>query len=658
MGPKRIKGVTQGRGVKIKPAEKNPPAKRAAATCKPFTGKVFYLDLTAKLLTERLEKDIKDLGGAVESFLSKEISYLITNKKEAKCAKTLKLMCSSPRPDSSQSTGNGLAHPNGKTVRHEGLSRKKAEKGLSSRGKSLVNKAIQEQEILPKNSILYNAWNWGVKILHVEEAKMYIEQKKRDLQQGKKDQSSDKAASKRPTARRKAKPQPLMIPYIKVEDSSCQYRPLYLVLPFFRSFKQYIPEQCDRVRINKKLKAGLMATKAIQSMNPTFNLLYGRDPPQAPQPANAPPVKGLKKRGYCECCLKKYEDLETHLLSQPHKTYAEGNNYQEVDNIISQFDFDFVDWSKYRHSIQSLNISSLPVENRLEQDEHPPEKIVSQQNNSSQKLQNAPLEGTSAPLLTGVLYETVHYPDLPHSTSHPPLSPLSLTKITLAKQSCALDSISTKPLTHAANPPPSTFSPDIGDYTEKQATVYTESNPQGLNASNIFGSIKNDISERTKVLHSPVVFETLNSSFAAIKSLTQTVNELQPKEMSEQNGNSEKTHSCEQPDAASAHDFPSSASGTLHRKVKTVPRKTRNLYTCSTVETYKVSVAQDNDSMSSPKDCLMDLFQSSKNNSEFLGFPACNPCSMEEDYQEPSQGNMLWSLFTDTHSSASSFAGF
>ena len=59
------------------------------AKYKPLWGKVFYIDLPSVTVSEKLQKDIKDLGGRVEEFLSKDINYLISNKKEAKFAQTL-----------------------------------------------------------------------------------------------------------------------------------------------------------------------------------------------------------------------------------------------------------------------------------------------------------------------------------------------------------------------------------------------------------------------------------------------------------------------------------------------------------------------------------------------------------------------------------------
>uniref|UniRef100_A0A8D2ITB4 BRCT domain-containing protein n=1 Tax=Varanus komodoensis TaxID=61221 RepID=A0A8D2ITB4_VARKO len=135
---------------------------------KPLTGKVFYLDIPSNILSEKIAKDLKELGGRVEGFLSKDISYLISNKKEAKFAQSLVQASPVPSPESVYNGGNSSPHPSSRRDRHDGSSFKMVDTVRMSRGKSLVEKAIKEQELIPSGSILSNALSWGVKILHVD----------------------------------------------------------------------------------------------------------------------------------------------------------------------------------------------------------------------------------------------------------------------------------------------------------------------------------------------------------------------------------------------------------------------------------------------------------------------------------------------------------
>ncbi|XP_045684352.1 protein DBF4 homolog A isoform X3 [Phyllostomus hastatus] len=176
------KGHFQG-GIQLK-NEKNRPSLKSLKTdnkpekakYKPLWGKVFYIDLPSVTISEKLQKDIKDLGGRVEEFLSKDISYLISNKKEAKFAQTFGRISPVPSPESAYTAETTSPHPS-----HDGSSFKSPESVCLSRGKLLVEKAIKDHDFIPSNSILSNALSWGVKILHIDDIRYYIEQKKKEL---------------------------------------------------------------------------------------------------------------------------------------------------------------------------------------------------------------------------------------------------------------------------------------------------------------------------------------------------------------------------------------------------------------------------------------------------------------------------------------------
>lgn len=63
----------------------------------------------------------------MESFLSKDINYLVTNKKEAKFAPTLGQISPVPSPESAPNGGNGSPHPSSRKDRHDGSSFKIAD---------------------------------------------------------------------------------------------------------------------------------------------------------------------------------------------------------------------------------------------------------------------------------------------------------------------------------------------------------------------------------------------------------------------------------------------------------------------------------------------------------------------------------------------------
>lgn len=58
----------------------------------------------------------------MDSFLSKDINYLVTNKKEAKFAPALGQTSPVPSPESAPNGGNGSPHPSNRKDRHDGSS--------------------------------------------------------------------------------------------------------------------------------------------------------------------------------------------------------------------------------------------------------------------------------------------------------------------------------------------------------------------------------------------------------------------------------------------------------------------------------------------------------------------------------------------------------
>ncbi|KAG8443199.1 hypothetical protein GDO86_011853 [Hymenochirus boettgeri] len=635
---------------------KNPSGKVQQNITKPFAGKVFYLDLTSKLISEKLEKDIKDLGGAVEGFLSKEISYLITNKKEAKCVKALKYTCSVPSPDPAQNLGESSTSPSYRRLCQEGSSSKNVEKSLVSRGKSLVKKVIKEQDILPKNSILSNALNWGVKVLHVEEAKHYIEQKKRAVQPVKKSHQAEKAVSKRPV-HRKVKPQKLKSPFLKIEDSSRQYRPLYLVLPQFRSFQNPISKANYSIEVDKNVK-GQKVSQPKQSVTKTAG---------ANNANKLKEQKEQKKHGYCECCLKKYDDLESHILSPQHKSFSESSHYQVVDDLISEFDFDFVDWSKYKNGRKGVGLSKLGEKNKVGQEPN--------QTNANNTLRKMNVQDSVKATLPhdGLQNQCASLYSVSCNAAfsvNPMLSSL-----------CPLESEINKinPTGSVLRPPVTDLLPSV-DMKDKRTILsetYCETNtnrtddnlPEGPKFKWEVCNVPNVIPKSEQVDSFNNEKPNLNKLFIehnlpsenidpAIESNNvSTVYDLQIKQNEEKQRVLEpKYHTDEYKNPLSDN----SPSGVLLRKVKTPLRNKRSKEEVYCRLSRKVSVPLDDKMLSSPHESLLALFDSSEDKREFLGFPcsSLHPGHSMDDDQDPSPKKMLWSLFSQTTTSGSSFHGF
>ncbi|KAM3929238.1 protein DBF4 homolog A [Leptodactylus fuscus] len=384
----RPRGGAQGRGVKKKqpaqPAESNP---NQDPRLKPLAGKVFYLDITSRLLTDRLGRDIKALGGTVEGFLSKDITCLVTNKKEVKSQTSLAVLATIAKSESLVHGGEGRSAACSQT----------AEGPYTSRGKPVLRKMTDEELLHQKFRILLDALNWGVDIQHFDDfgsmcSLVHYEPLSRVLSDFNKEleikkkwvtylQSSGKGttfftkASRGRKAKRKMSRLTKMAsftvtelqhPFLKVEDFSKKYKPCHITYPAFRSFqpdpipvsnplpKRTPVKRAPKQSVLKREAAKQEAAKraAAKRLNKTW---HGK-------PAETPVNKvAATKIGYCECCLKKYIDVAAHLESEEHQKYATGPHYQDVDDIIASFELDLVDWLRAPLGAQSAPIPPQPV---------------------------------------------------------------------------------------------------------------------------------------------------------------------------------------------------------------------------------------------------------------------------------------------------------
>ncbi|XP_048407869.1 protein DBF4 homolog A-like isoform X3 [Stegostoma tigrinum] len=311
---------------------------------KPFIGKVFYLDLPSNKNTESLEKDLQDLGGTIEKFLSKDINYIISNRNEAKFVQAAGKNSPIPSPDSVQNTGNTSPHLSSRRESHEGSPHRTSE--MISRGKSFVKKVIKEQDFVPGNNILLNALAWGVRILYIDDVKTYISRKKESFGttnsiatiNGEKSNQTAQSNSHRTKGK-------LRKPFIKVEAMSRHYRPLYIQLDCYPEINYLGPNPWSPFDMDKKSKTNDKQNKGKASRSKCHKIACNEKNCKMDTKITET-LKEKKKKGYCECCMMKYEDLKIHLKSERHKKFSESTEFNVVDNIISQFNCDFIELQK------------------------------------------------------------------------------------------------------------------------------------------------------------------------------------------------------------------------------------------------------------------------------------------------------------------------
>ncbi|XP_042658097.1 protein DBF4 homolog A isoform X2 [Tyto alba] len=663
---------------------------------KPLTGKVFYLDIPSNVISEKIGKDLKELGGRVESFLSKDISYLVSNKKEAKFAANLGQISPVPSPESARNGGNSSPHPSSRKDRHDGSSFKIADTVRMSRGKSLVEKAIKEQDLIPSGSILSNALSWGVKILHIDDVKNYIEQKKKELYLIKRAESSFKDVGKQVTSQKSRSR--LKNPFVKVEDRSRHYRPFYLQLPAFPVLNYCVPKPYSPFEVDKKHPSGQKQTQSKQR-----KINSDKDcgtPVQLPQ-------KDKKKRGYCECCGKKYEDLQTHLESEQHQNFAQSTQYQVVDDIISKFVYEFVEYKDDAKKIKWTKCSTgyfSPIIGKITRPDELKERLKKQRLSLKSyswkdtamralKLDRQPAEvqPNSVPIpraisgsVCSVLYCHLSQPSELKSKFR------NNDENIKTECSCAVNLRETVVSSNFIKPLPQK---DDRAYTENLSQAYQSfskeilepevdkrnlqcaqegmctlySHTQGID----FSEKDRNLSQPKRKLNNAVVlpakclkktdanptFVKKHHDLCDNHQLIQH-NIVLEAEVSDTAINKELNELA----ASTAHSSPS---GKLHRKVKLyLGRNKRENWKQNTElcikYTDRLSVPEEKRSAcSSPAQALLELFQTSERNSEFGGFSSYTEnkgSTSIKDIWEGQNTNVTWSLFSS--SSSSPFVGF
>ncbi|XP_030604948.1 protein DBF4 homolog A isoform X2 [Archocentrus centrarchus] len=334
-------------------------AKRTSlpAQVKPFAGKVFYLDLPSNRVAETLESDIKQLGGTVEKFFSKDIKYLVSNKREARYVKCLRQDSPVPSPDSGPSSPCPRSNPQcpGSHGDIKSRSQGQTDTFVTSRGKSLVERVVKEQERAQMNKILSNALEWGIKILYVDDLIAYVHKKKKLISNTVPAATAinvgDKAASATKQSLGKCKGGRISKPFIKVEDSSRHYRPVYLTMPNMPEFNlktsapcsPFCPEDKDPP-VNKQL--GHRGVKASGSEERAHGRKKNRD---------------KKRGGYCECCTVKYNQLTVHLQSGCHQAFSKSDEYLAVDRLVSTLTHNFMHIKTSKLKRPKCSVSSVLI---------------------------------------------------------------------------------------------------------------------------------------------------------------------------------------------------------------------------------------------------------------------------------------------------------
>ncbi|NXA43099.1 DBF4B protein, partial [Eudromia elegans] len=236
-----------------------------------------------------------------ESFLSKEVTYVVSSSKEAKTRTRLEKW-SSVTSEGAKAKSLG---PSASKGSHNRPQQKPPDTSCicSQRHPSelyLSQSLLFVQDTCGGSSILASARLWGVQIVHIDGILLYYWH----LGSGK-DDNSNHAVPVRKVMSRSA--------------SSRQFRPFYHQFKSFPDLNFLTPKNSSPFEPLKSLSNSCRASEGEKSHRST--------------PVTVP----RRKRGFCECCQETFEELQNHLESLQHKRFAlDDSQYAPVDDIISQ----------------------------------------------------------------------------------------------------------------------------------------------------------------------------------------------------------------------------------------------------------------------------------------------------------------------------------
>ncbi|XP_069760917.1 uncharacterized protein [Narcine bancroftii] len=311
-----------------------------------ISGKAFYLDLPDNKSTKFLEDVLKKMGGKIESFLSKEVSYLISNRKEAALRSKSANSASAPTWKHLRNCQTNPSHSinfrNGQMV---------------SRGKRLLEKAIKNNECGAGNSTLANARSWGMKILHLDDLLAYLEKRgaRKLLNANRKTLNTGCSI---PSIYKSTKVGKLKPPFLKIEDSSRNFKPLYHQ---FVNYPELNYKSHKRFSAFEHLK--ILRSASQEEEKNRFGVCRMTDSEGDVETLTKPAELHVERRRhrFCECCHEKFYDLFTHLHSKRHQDFAiNPSHFTALDKIMSQLENEFVECQSNGILKRSAKTTSSP----------------------------------------------------------------------------------------------------------------------------------------------------------------------------------------------------------------------------------------------------------------------------------------------------------
>lgn len=292
----------------------------------------FYLDVRSTKSKGALIEDIKSLGGALEEFLSKEITHVISDSPEVKLPPASTAGAGAgggppspwtPTPTPSPATSTSL----------EGVERNKRSGAQpKSRVEAILEAAKHPQKSGGSSDVLENARRWNCQIWSLEKTLKWL-QKFQDKYGPLRPKSRPHARDSSPSVATVVTSARLLEkPCIKLENTARRNKPVFAELKAWPTIYYDGKPGTSPFSVPSSKEKSKKLAKRLDIHRDVLKKAKKPSPPKV--------VTKKRQSGFCEICNKSYTDLEEHLASEGHVQFVNNSfNWREVDECYKEWVF-------------------------------------------------------------------------------------------------------------------------------------------------------------------------------------------------------------------------------------------------------------------------------------------------------------------------------
>ncbi|KAG0711215.1 Protein DBF4 B [Chionoecetes opilio] len=292
---------------------------------KPLSSKKFYLDIKGHKSKAAITADIHNLGGIVEEFLSREVSYVISTRGQQPAGGSSSEQQPSPsgaltphQPLSSLPSTSHDSPLNLDSPREDSGKRR-----VRTRAEVLLERVCVRRQ--GTSDVLENARLWNVPVWPLTKLVNWLTVLKESGRY--KPPKTNGALASKNSLSSSPKATRLQAPFIKTEAFTRQYKPLYKELPSWPELNLFNPCGVSLFADPKQARARQWPKSSASAVRNDHKDRRVRER-----------IRGTKAKesGYCELCTTTYTNLTLHLKSDSHTAFVRNDkNYLYLDELIS-----------------------------------------------------------------------------------------------------------------------------------------------------------------------------------------------------------------------------------------------------------------------------------------------------------------------------------